>query len=139
MNLLSRIAGWLGENEATISSVGGITVLAGVLFAGLRSLLRRRAETSTKRAPAASAEPASAAEASAPELDPLTLPGFDGARLEPRFVDAFLGLGSTYTMELLHQWADSPARSTGELLRTTREYFEIDAKNSGAMVSVTYE
>jgi len=27
MDLLSRIAGWLGENEATISAVVGITVL----------------------------------------------------------------------------------------------------------------
>jgi hypothetical protein len=43
MDLLSRIAGWLGENEATISAVVGITVLAGLLFAGPRSLLRRRA------------------------------------------------------------------------------------------------
>jgi hypothetical protein len=30
MDLLSRIASWLGENEATISAVVGITVLAGV-------------------------------------------------------------------------------------------------------------
>ena len=51
MDLLSRIASWLGENEATISAVVGITVLAGVLFAGLRSLLRRRAETSAAPAP----------------------------------------------------------------------------------------
>ena len=42
MDLLSRIASWLGENEATISAVVGITVLAGVVFAGLRSLVRRR-------------------------------------------------------------------------------------------------
>jgi adenylate cyclase len=41
MDLLSRIASWLGENEATISAVVGITVLAGVLFAGLRWLLLR--------------------------------------------------------------------------------------------------
>jgi hypothetical protein len=30
MDLLSRIASWLGENEATLSAVVGITVLAGV-------------------------------------------------------------------------------------------------------------
>ena len=35
MDLLSRIASWLGENEATISAVVGITVLAWVVFAGL--------------------------------------------------------------------------------------------------------
>jgi hypothetical protein len=31
VNLLSRIASWLGENEATISAVVGIPVPAGVL------------------------------------------------------------------------------------------------------------
>jgi adenylate cyclase len=41
MDLLSRIASWLGENEATISAVVGITVLAGVVFAGVRWLLLR--------------------------------------------------------------------------------------------------
>jgi hypothetical protein len=34
MDLLSRIAGWLGENEATISAVVGIAVLAGLRKAG---------------------------------------------------------------------------------------------------------
>ena len=51
MDLLSRIAGWLGENEATISAVVGITVLAGALFAGLRALVRRRSEASAAKAP----------------------------------------------------------------------------------------
>ena len=51
MDLLSRIASWLGENEATISAVVGITVLAGVVFAGLRSLVRRRGETAQEKAP----------------------------------------------------------------------------------------
>ena len=41
MDLLSRIAGWLGEHEATISAVVGIAVLAGILFAGVRWLLLR--------------------------------------------------------------------------------------------------
>jgi hypothetical protein len=45
VDLLSRIAGWLGENEATISAVVGIAVLAGIVLAGLRSLARRRALT----------------------------------------------------------------------------------------------
>jgi adenylate cyclase len=41
MDLLSRIAGWLGENEATISAVVGITVLTGIVFAGVRWLILR--------------------------------------------------------------------------------------------------
>ena len=53
MDLLSRIASWLGENEATISAVVGITVLAGVVFAGLRSLVRQRGETAQQTAPSA--------------------------------------------------------------------------------------
>jgi adenylate cyclase len=78
MDLLSRIASWLGENEATISAVVGITVLAGVLFAGLRSLVRRRGEATQENAPRAATESASAGETSATELDPLTVPGFEG-------------------------------------------------------------
>jgi TolB-like protein/Tfp pilus assembly protein PilF len=78
MDLLSRIASWLSENEATISAVGGIAVLSGIVFAGVRSLVRRRGETSLDKAPGASAEPASAADSSAPELDPLNVPGFEG-------------------------------------------------------------
>jgi adenylate cyclase len=80
MDLLSRIASWLGENEATISAVVGITVLAGVVFAGLRSVLRRRSETAQATAPGATATelaPA-ASEAPAADLDPLTVPGFEG-------------------------------------------------------------
>jgi hypothetical protein len=30
MNLLSRIAGWLGENEVSISAVVGLAVLTGI-------------------------------------------------------------------------------------------------------------
>jgi TolB-like protein/cytochrome c-type biogenesis protein CcmH/NrfG len=78
MDLLSRIAGWLGENEATISAVVGIAVLTGIVLAGLRSLVRRREDTTPEMAPSASAEPTSAAEASVPDLDPLTVPGFEG-------------------------------------------------------------
>jgi hypothetical protein len=36
MDLLSRIASWLGENEANISAVVGIRVLAGLRKAGLK-------------------------------------------------------------------------------------------------------
>jgi TolB-like protein/Tfp pilus assembly protein PilF len=78
MDLLSRIAAWLGENEATISAVVGIAVLAGIVFAGVRSLVRRRGETAQEKVPSAATEPASAAQASAPDLDPLTVPGFEG-------------------------------------------------------------
>ena len=56
MDLLSRVAAWLGENEATISAVVGIMVLAGALFAGLRTLVRRRSETAQATAPSGSAE-----------------------------------------------------------------------------------
>jgi kynurenine formamidase len=41
MDLLSRIANWLGEHEATISAVVGIAVLTGILFAGVRFLLHQ--------------------------------------------------------------------------------------------------
>jgi TolB-like protein/Tfp pilus assembly protein PilF len=78
VDLLSRIAGWLGENEATISAVAAILAIGVILFTGLRFLLRRRDETVPEKTPAASAEPASAAEASPPGLDPLTVPGFEG-------------------------------------------------------------
>jgi adenylate cyclase len=77
LDLLSRIAGWLGENEATISAVVGIMVLAGALFAGVRSLLRRRGEAAAGKARAASPEAASA-DSSPADLDPLTVPGFEG-------------------------------------------------------------
>ncbi len=56
MDLLSRIASWLGENEATISAVVGI-VFAGVVFAGLRSLVRRRGEPSQEKPTAVSRGP----------------------------------------------------------------------------------
>jgi adenylate cyclase len=78
MDLLSRIASWLGENEATISAVVGIAVLAGLALAGVRSVLRRRGEAPAEKSPARSAEAPAAADTSAPDLDPLTVPGFEG-------------------------------------------------------------
>jgi adenylate cyclase len=51
MDWLSRIFTWLSDHEAAISAVAAIIVIAGVLFAGLRWLLRRRAEPTTKIAP----------------------------------------------------------------------------------------
>ena len=75
MDLLSRIASWLGENEATISAVVGIAVLTGIVLAGLRSLVRRRSAGAQDGAPRAVAD--SATGSSAPDLDPLTVPGFE--------------------------------------------------------------
>jgi TolB-like protein/cytochrome c-type biogenesis protein CcmH/NrfG len=68
VEILSRIAGWLGENEATISAVVGIAVLTGIVFAGVRSLLRRRAEAVPEATPAPAPEPTPEV---APEEDPL--------------------------------------------------------------------
>jgi adenylate cyclase len=79
MDLLSRIASWLGENEATISAVVGIMVLAGVLLAGLRSLVRQRSETTQHTvASAPVSEPSPASDSQQADLDPLTVPGFEG-------------------------------------------------------------
>ena len=80
MDLLSRIAGWLGENEATISAVVGIAVLTGIVFAGVRSLLRRRADTAPETVPAGSAEAPAAADSSPADLDPLPSPASRAAR-----------------------------------------------------------
>jgi len=77
VDLLSRIASWLGENEAGISAVVGIAVLAGVLFVGLRSLVRRRSEASAAKAPGGGTDAPSATDPSPPGLDPLTVPGFE--------------------------------------------------------------
>jgi adenylate cyclase len=78
VELLSRIAGWLGENEATISAVVGIAVLAGIVLAGLRSLMRRRGEAAQEKAPGAAVQSALAPDSTTAELDPLTVPGFEG-------------------------------------------------------------
>jgi len=77
VDFLSSVFTWLGEREAGISAVVGIAVLAGLVFAGLRSLVRRRAETSQGKVPAVSPEAASA-DSSPADLDPLTVPGFEG-------------------------------------------------------------
>ncbi len=130
MDLFSRIASWLGENEATISAVVGITVLAGVLFAGLRSLVWRRGETAQERAPSATAtEPAPAAEASPAELDPLTVPEFEG---RPAIaVLAFDNLSSDRDQEY---FADGIAEDLITRLSAWRE-FPVIARNS----SFTYK
>jgi TolB-like protein/cytochrome c-type biogenesis protein CcmH/NrfG len=48
MDLLFRIFTWLSEHEAGISAVAAIMVISGVVFAGLRWLLRRRSERNTE-------------------------------------------------------------------------------------------
>jgi TolB-like protein/Tfp pilus assembly protein PilF len=78
MDALSSIFTWLSDHEAGISAVVGIAVLTGIVLAGLRSLVRRRSETSAKKAPSAASETASAAASAPADLDPLTVPGFEG-------------------------------------------------------------
>ena len=79
MELLSQIFSWLSDHEAGISAVVGIAVLTGILFAGARSLLRRRIETFRDKSPGAGVAEASAATTpSHPEPDSLTVPGFEG-------------------------------------------------------------
>jgi len=56
MDALSSIFTWLSDHEAGISAVAAIIVIAGVVFAGVRSLLRRRAEASAEKAAGGSAE-----------------------------------------------------------------------------------
>jgi adenylate cyclase len=51
MDLLSRIASWLGENEATISAVAAILAIVVIGFTALRFLLRRRSEPAPEKAP----------------------------------------------------------------------------------------
>ena len=77
MDALSSVFTWLSEREAGISAVVGIAVLAGIVFAGVRSLLRRRAEPAPEKA-RAGVEATSATDSSLPGLDPLTVPGFEG-------------------------------------------------------------
>ena len=43
MDILSRVAAWLGENEATISAVVGIMVLTGIVVATPSTALSGRA------------------------------------------------------------------------------------------------
>ena len=44
MDALSSIVAWLSDHEAAISAVAAIIVIAGVVFAGFRWLLRRRSQ-----------------------------------------------------------------------------------------------
>jgi len=56
MDYLSSVFTWLSEHEAGISAVVGIAVLTGIVFAGVRSLLRRRAEPAPELVPEPAAE-----------------------------------------------------------------------------------
>jgi TolB-like protein/predicted Zn-dependent protease len=78
VDFLSSVFAWLSEREAGISAVVGIAVLAGIVFAGVRSLVRRRGEATAEKAPASSAETAPATDSTSADLDPLTVPGFEG-------------------------------------------------------------
>jgi hypothetical protein len=89
MDFLSSVFTWLGEREAGISAVVGIAVLAGIVFAGVRSLVRRRAETSAEKAPG-TVEAPSATDSSLPEPDSLTVPGFEGRPARGRGAFEFL-------------------------------------------------
>jgi adenylate cyclase len=60
MDALSRIATWLSDHEATISAIAAMIVIGGVVFAGFRWLLRRRARPA-----------AQSTAKTAPEEDPL--------------------------------------------------------------------
>jgi adenylate cyclase len=77
MDFLSSVFTWLSDHEAGISAVVGIAVLAGIVFAGVRSLIRRRAETSQVQVPGGIEAPP-ATNSSLPGLDSLTVPGFEG-------------------------------------------------------------
>jgi adenylate cyclase len=48
MDWLTRIGAWLSDNEAMISAIVGIAVLAGILFTGIRFLLSRRPQLTTR-------------------------------------------------------------------------------------------
>ena len=77
MDALSSIFTWLSDLEAGFSAVVGNAVLAGIVFADVRSLLRRCAEISGAKAPAG-AEAIQATDVSVSDPDSLTVPGFDG-------------------------------------------------------------
>jgi TolB-like protein/Tfp pilus assembly protein PilF len=128
MELLSRIAGWLGENEATISAVVGITVLAGVLFAGFRSLLRSRAETARKRALGGGGV-GGARDSSGADLGSLPVPGF-----EDRHAIAVLPFDNLSGDPDQEYFADGIAEDLLTRLSAWRE-FPVIARNS----SFTYK
>lgn len=82
MDALSSIFTWLSDHEAGISAVAAIIVIGGVVFAGFRWLASRRSESALEatpeKAPAAATEPPSAPDSALADLDPLTVPGFEG-------------------------------------------------------------
>jgi TolB-like protein/Tfp pilus assembly protein PilF len=51
MDWLSSIRTWLSDNEAAISAVAAILAIAVIVFTGIRFLLSRRSESTTKETP----------------------------------------------------------------------------------------
>ena len=129
MDALSSIFTWLSDHEAGISAVVGIAVLTGIVFAGIRSLIRRRGEAAQEKAPADSAQASAATDSSTADLDPLTVPGFEG---RPAIaVLAFDNLSGDPDQEY---FADGIAEDLITLLSARRE-FPVIARNS----SFTYK
>jgi adenylate cyclase len=129
MEALASIFEWLREQEAGFSAVAAILVIAGVVFAGLRAILRRRPELTAEKTPAPAAEPNSAAGTSAPDLDPLTVPGF-----KRRAAIAVLPFDNLSGDPEQEYFADGFADELITLLSTWRE-FPVIARNS----SFTYK
>jgi TolB-like protein/Tfp pilus assembly protein PilF len=78
MEALASIFEWLREQEAGFSAVAAILVIAGVVFAGFRWLLRRPGKPATEKNTGSRAEASLEADSSPADLDPLTVPGFEG-------------------------------------------------------------
>jgi adenylate cyclase len=129
MDVLSRIFAWLSEREAGISAVVSIAVLAGIVFAGVRSLLRRRAEPGPEKAPAGNAHAAPATDSSSADLDPFNVPGFEG-----RPAIAVLPFDNLSGDPDQEYFADGIAEDLITRLSTWRE-FPVIARNS----SFTYK
>jgi hypothetical protein len=125
VGFLSSVFTWLSEHEAGISAVVGITVLGGILLAGIRSLVRRRSETSAEKTPSGiTEEPAAAKDSSAPEFDSHTVLGFGG---RPAIaVLAFDNLSGDTDQEY---FADGIAEDLITLL-SARVEFPVIARNS---------
>jgi adenylate cyclase len=129
MDALSSVFTWLSDHEAGISAVVGIAVLAGIVLAGLRSLVRRRAQTPRAESPSATTEPALATDSEPADLDPMTVPGFEG-----RPAIAVLPFDNLSVDPEQEYFADGIAEDLITLLSAWRD-FPVIARNS----SFTYK
>ena len=133
MDWLSRIFDWLREQEAGFSAVAAILVIAGVIFAGFRWLVSRRSQpasaATSQKAPTTTAEPAPVADSSPADLDPLTVPGFEG-----RPAIAVLPFDNLSGDPEQEYFADGIAEDLITLLSARRD-FPVIARNS----SFTYK